>query len=227
MRNLAKIIGLGSIILAGALYAGCSRNDPQISNNLETSFEVPEQSTVFLEDKVEPLSFPLYPSIDNNSVLQPWRDLIVEKSEKYGFDPDFVGRMIWQESKGDPTAVSPDGAVSWVQLMPSNIERYEVSNILDREETLEAGLKHLRWLTDKFGGDLEQGLAAYNTGQVRVRRALKKGSGRTQKTINRVENGNDVWEYPTYSYHGYDLRTERLDSETQGYLVAIMGEPGK
>jgi soluble lytic murein transglycosylase-like protein len=228
MKHLGKIWAAGGIMLAGALLANIPQNSTQENSpKPEIAFSTPDTPQIFLENIVEPIPFPIYPSIDNNTELQPYRDLIIEKAIKYDFDPDYVARIIWQESRGDPSAVSHRGAEGWMQLMPSTQDRYDVQDPEDREESLEAGLKHLRWLTDKFGGDQEQGLAAYNTGQVRVRKALKPNTGRTKKQIHRIENGNDVWEYPTYEYHDYELRTERLDSETRGYLTAINGEPGK
>ena len=168
-------------------------------------------------DKTLEETAPPIPTIEAHSELSIYEDLIREKAQKYNFDPDYIARIIWQESKGDSTAISKAGARGLTQLMPENIERYNVNNPNNPEQNLEAGLQHLRWLTNKFGGNLEQGLAAYNAGQRHVVKALKPKSGRLEKKP--VYGGNLI----QHIYHDYELRTEELPSETKNYLDKIMG----
>ena len=188
----------------------------------EIQYEIPEEPLIFSENEQKVIQFPLIPTIEVNPKLEIYRDLIKEKSEKYGFEADYVARIIWQESRGDSTAVSKAGAIGLVQLMPKNIDRYKVNNPNNPEENLEAGLQHLRWLTDKFGGDHEQGLAAYNVGQRHVIKALKPKSGKLEKIPlygGKPVNGKTHY---NWTWHNYELRTERLPKETRKYIDTIM-----
>ena len=62
-------------------------------------------------------------------------------------------------------AVSPKGAAGLMQLMPSTAVRLGVNNILDPRENVFGGVKYLRWLLDRFEGDLKLALAGYNAGE--------------------------------------------------------------
>ena len=190
----------------------------KIISQPQISYEIPEEPLIFSGNEQKVIQFPLIPTIESHPKLEQYRGLIEEKAEKYGFDSDYIARIMWQESRGNPNAVSRAGAIGLVQLMPKNIDRYNVDNPNNPEENLEAGLKHLRWLTDKFGGNLKQGLAAYNAGQRHVVEALKPKSRRLEKTP--LYGGK----FTKYTYHNYKLRTENLHSETRNYVNIIMGD---
>ena len=50
-----------------------------------------------------------------------------------------------------------------MQLMPSTAREYQVRNPFDPKANIEAGIKHLKTLIDRFG--VELALAAYNAGE--------------------------------------------------------------
>jgi hypothetical protein len=52
-----------------------------------------------------------------------------------------------------------------MQLMPATAARLGVGNIFDPRENVFGGVKYLRWLLDRFGGDVRLALAAYNAGE--------------------------------------------------------------
>jgi len=52
-----------------------------------------------------------------------------------------------------------------MQLMPATAARLGVTNILDARENIFGGVKYLRWLLDRFGGDVRLALAGYNAGE--------------------------------------------------------------
>ncbi|HXA51453.1 MAG TPA: lytic transglycosylase domain-containing protein, partial [Candidatus Acidoferrum sp.] len=79
--------------------------------------------------------------------------------------------VIEQESGGRPCAVSPKGARGLMQLMPSVIEQFQVSDAFDPKQNVEAGAQLLKQLLDKYKGDLKLALAAYNAGPGSVDRA--------------------------------------------------------
>ena len=91
--------------------------------------------------------------------------LVREASARNGVDPRLVFLVMQAESGFRFRAVSPKGATGLMQLMPGTAMRLGVSNIFDTRENVFGGVKYLRWLLDRFGGDVRLALAAYNAGE--------------------------------------------------------------
>jgi soluble lytic murein transglycosylase-like protein len=58
-----------------------------------------------------------------------------------------------------------------MQLMPATARRFGVSDPFDPVDNVRGGARYLRWLLDRFGGDLTLALAGYNAGEDAVVRA--------------------------------------------------------
>jgi soluble lytic murein transglycosylase-like protein len=84
--------------------------------------------------------------------------------------PVLLAALVWQESRWNPQAVSPKGAMGLAQLMPGTARDLGV-NPADPIANLHGGARYLRQLLDQFDGNLEKALAAYNAGPGRVRTA--------------------------------------------------------
>lgn len=95
----------------------------------------------------------------------PYGEIIAALSEAHGVDPMLVKALIQVESNYKPRARSPRGAMGLMQLMPSTAREYNVRNPFDPKSNIEAGIKHLKGLIDRFGDRLELALAAYNAGE--------------------------------------------------------------
>ena len=95
---------------------------------------------------------------------------IAELAARFDLSPSLLEALVWQESRWRETAVSPVGAQGLAQLMPGTA-RYLGVNPHDPFQNLEGGARYLREQLDRFGGDLEKALAAYNAGPGRVERA--------------------------------------------------------
>jgi soluble lytic murein transglycosylase-like protein len=93
----------------------------------------------------------------------PYGEIIAAVSEAHGVDPMLVKALIQVESNYKPRARSPRGAMGLMQLMPSTAREYKVRNPFDPKANIEAGIKHLKGLIDRFG--VELALAAYNAGE--------------------------------------------------------------
>lgn len=106
-----------------------------------------------------------------------------ELAARFDLSPSLIEALVWQESRWQPNARSPDGARGLAQLMPGTARELGV-NPDDPFANLEGGARYLRQQLDRFDGDLEKALAAYNVGPGRVIRA--GGIPRIRETQNYV-----------------------------------------
>ena len=93
---------------------------------------------------------------------------------RHGVDANLVRAVIETESGGNPNAVSHKGAVGLMQLMPTTALELGVKNMYSAEQNLEAGVRYLHTLLDRYAGDLDKALAAYNAGAGAVDRARRR-----------------------------------------------------
>jgi hypothetical protein len=100
----------------------------------------------------------------------PYAEIIAAASQAHGVDPILVKALIQVESGYRPKARSPKGAVGLMQIMPATAREYKVRNPFDPKANIEAGVKHLKSLLDRYGSRTEVALAAYNAGPGAVQR---------------------------------------------------------
>jgi soluble lytic murein transglycosylase len=91
-------------------------------------------------------------------------------------DPLLLLSLVREESRYDPTAISPAGAVGLAQLLPSTAKTLSgdsgmsVHRLTDPATNLTLGARYIRLQLDRFDGDLRLALAAYNAGPGAARR---------------------------------------------------------
>ena len=103
-------------------------------------------------------------------VPESLRLLVDTISKNYGVDPALVRAVMKTESKFNRFAVSHKGALGLMQLMPDTGRRYGVRDFFDPAQNVDGGVHYLRVLLDKFNGNLDLSLAAYNAGENLVER---------------------------------------------------------
>src|SRR5262245_20667883 len=83
--------------------------------------------------------------------------IVIPLARKHGVDWKLVAAVIPAESGFNPRAVSDRGAIGLMQVMPNTAALYEVteSELYNPRKNIEAGVKHLRMLSDRYKGDLE------------------------------------------------------------------------
>ncbi len=93
---------------------------------------------------------------------------IEDSARRNGVPVELICGVILQESGGNPRAVSSAGAKGLMQLMPATARRFGVDNPFDARQNIEGGTRYLRFLLDRFKGNIELALAGYNAGEGNV-----------------------------------------------------------
>lgn len=98
------------------------------------------------------------------ALFEDYTSYVEKAASKYAIEPELIHAVIKTESNGNQRAVSKKGAVGLMQLMPSTATDMAVLNPFNPEENIEGGVKYLKYLLERFNGDLTLALAAYNAG---------------------------------------------------------------
>lgn len=96
--------------------------------------------------------------------------IILREATRQGVRPELVRAVIQVESAFDPRASSSKGAMGLMQLMPGTAADMGVGDPYDPEQNIRGGVAYLRHLLDRFDGNEELALAAYNAGPEAVAR---------------------------------------------------------
>jgi len=116
---------------------------------------------------------------------QPYWSDLVANSQKNGLDPYLVASLIRQESEFNAGVVSHANAWGLMQLLPSvgksmakkdGVKGFNTNELLNPTVNLELGTTNLRLVLDRFDGQPEYALAAYNAGDMPVRQWMAAGS---------------------------------------------------
>ena len=99
-----------------------------------------------------------------------YNTIINEAAKKYGIEAALIKAIIMAESGYNYKAISKSGAIGLMQLMPETADALGVEDIFDPAHNVQGGTKYIRLLLDRFDGNLELALAAYNAGSTKVRK---------------------------------------------------------
>ncbi|HYP08559.1 MAG TPA: lytic transglycosylase domain-containing protein [Bryobacteraceae bacterium] len=94
--------------------------------------------------------------------------LIMEAGHRENLDARIIRAVIQRESGGKPCAVSPKGAQGLMQLMPATQIDLGVNDPFDPQSNIQAGVRYLKQMLERYKGDMALALAAYNAGPQRV-----------------------------------------------------------
>ena len=112
---------------------------------------------------------------------------IAENSQQHRVDPALVRAVIKAESSFNAGALSRKGAMGLMQLMPETALSLHLSNPYDPQQNIAGGVRHLRYLLDRFQGNVPLALAAYNAGERRVSRDSRiPRIGETREYVRKV-----------------------------------------
>lgn len=99
-----------------------------------------------------------------------FEQMIRSASDRHGVDAHLVRAVIKVESDFNTQARSHKGAQGLMQLMPETAQLHRVYNVYDPDQNIDGGVRHLRLLLDRYQGDVNLTLAAYNAGVKAVER---------------------------------------------------------
>lgn len=131
----------------------------------------------------------------NSADMEKIYSAVDSASKKYGVDSNLILAIIKQESDFDSNSTSGVGATGLMQIMPQNFAHLGISDGYDVNQNINGGTKLLKEYLDKYNGNAEMALMAYNG-----------GPGTMQK--RGVSSANDLYKMP---------------SETQNYVPRVMG----
>jgi soluble lytic murein transglycosylase-like protein len=124
-------------------------------------------------------------SIDRDGAEQ----LVREAADRHRVDPALVRAVIETESNWNPTARSRKGAVGLMQLIPTTAQRFGVNDAYSPQQNVDAGVRYLKVLLERYDGNLDLALAAYNAGEGAVDRAHGVPAFReTRDYVQKVQN---------------------------------------
>ncbi len=127
--------------------------------------------------------------ISSANIPSDYLDMINSSCNRHGVDPSLVHAVVKVESDFNPYALSRKGAMGLMQLMPDTAMTLNVKNSFNPEENIDGGVKYLRYLIDRYEGNLGLALAAYNSGETAVKKWGKIPPYKeTQNYVERILN---------------------------------------
>jgi Transglycosylase SLT domain len=140
--------------------------------------------------------------------------LVREAADRHNIDPALVRAVIETESNWNAGAVSRKGAFGLMQLMPTTAQRFGVREFYSPQQNVEAGVKYLKTLLERYDGNLDLALAAYNAGEGAVDKAHGIPAFReTRSYVQKVQNAyfrpgsgrlSDLWVNPRAIHKNVD-----------------------
>ena len=115
-----------------------------------------------------PLAEELLPkgATDRRSLMQ----MASKIAKRHGVAEPLVHAVIEVESRYNPKARSRAGAMGLMQLMPKTANRFSVADAFDPVQNVDAGVRYLKELLERYSGEVRLALAAYNAGEEAVER---------------------------------------------------------
>jgi len=106
----------------------------------------------------------------SDTISVSYVNIINSACNRFGVDPSLVHAIVKVESDFNPFAISRKGATGLMQLMPQTATTMNVRNTFSPDENVEGGVKYLRYLLDRYEGNVTLALAAYNAGETAVKK---------------------------------------------------------
>jgi soluble lytic murein transglycosylase-like protein len=142
-----------------------------VSTVAETASQAPAaiaQTVVQAPQKVADIAEQMKEAFFDKEV--PFGSIIYSEAKKNDLPPELVAAVVNTESRFVPTARSGAGAIGLMQLVPRTGRWLGATDLTNPTQNIMAGTKYLKYLTERFNGDQQKAIAAYNAGEGNVRR---------------------------------------------------------
>jgi Transglycosylase SLT domain len=146
--------------------------------------------------------------------------LVREAADRHRVDPALIRAVIQTESNWNPIALSNKGAGGLMQLIPTTARRFGVSDVFNPQQNIDGGVHYLKTLLDRYNGNLDMALAAYNAGEGAVDRA--RGIPSFRETRNYVQKVQSAYNHPSSGRLSDTLfrpRPIHRDLDTSGRII--------
>ncbi len=144
--------------------------------------------------------------------------MVRQVSMEQGVDPKLVDALVRVESDYDHRAVSRKGAMGLMQLMPATAKRLSVDDPFDPEANVRGGVREFARLLDRYSGNLQFALAAYNAGEGAV--AKYRGIPPYKETRSYVSRILTIYTGRPYKFATtYRRRPVRMTQDSDGNMV--------
>ena len=126
-----------------------------------------------VESNTDPAPAPMPPPIDiklfsaNQKMVAK---IIMKVAHWHGVDPNLALTIAKVESGLNANAISPKSAMGVMQLIPDTAERFNVKDVFNVSQNVKGGVRYLRWLLDRYQGNVALVAASYNAGEGKVDR---------------------------------------------------------
>lgn len=135
------------------------------------TWEIADPSAVPMEDaNIPDVPGEALTTVGRAEVPARYAAMVDKAAGLAGISPALLSALVWQESRWNPSAVSPKGATGLTQLMPGTARELGV-NPSDPFQNLVGGARYFSQVLESFDYNVEKALAAYNAGPDRVRKA--------------------------------------------------------
>ena len=198
MRTMPRLRLLTSLLAASLVFAAAAAASAQIyryeREDGTVYFTTEEQggdaSEVYgeAEEEERVINAPPEdrPNPNPDRAADAFDDIIQEAASAYQMPFEFIKAVIRVESAFDPHAVSRVGAMGLMQLMPGTAESLNCDDAFDPRQNIMAGTQYLRIMANRYNGDINLVLAAYNAGSGTVSRFDGIPYEATRRYIERV-----------------------------------------
>jgi soluble lytic murein transglycosylase-like protein len=144
-----------------AVYRDAAGAMPQGSPGIQNEINAPGETSQV---------YSLAPAVEPEALPGSIEAIIGRASQRYNVEPGLIKAVIKAESNFNPSAVSSAGARGLMQLMPGTARDLGVTDSFNPEQNVMAGTRFLRQMLDRYNGNLDSALAAYNWGPGNVDR---------------------------------------------------------
>ncbi|EOR22261.1 lytic transglycosylase [Niallia nealsonii AAU1] len=139
-------------------------SETNLTNSIENNTLGASSTPLGLANNVSLLPLSLTKLNASSSSTTDFDEMIRAAAEKYNLPEKLISSVIKVESNFNPNATSYAGASGLMQLMPSTAKSLGVQNVFNPLENIMGGSKYLKQMLEKYSGNVELALAAYNAG---------------------------------------------------------------